>query len=233
MTSGLRTDPKTQLTLERWKNRRSTPSGSGPHSRAPASAWRPVEMRQQPATRFRIARRPVDHQPEFFQFAALAQVGLDKDRLPSQTRHVGLSARRDPRARLPGRRGRTPRQLRQRRWEAVPPPEGGPRRGATRAPSSRRPPPRSRRGQGHGPEDPHADGEHHRPGRRTPAWRRTPPSRRPRRRPGAGRGSRSSISLLYENSITRGSAALCRAGQDGRQLATSPGKRTSWYPGRA
>ena len=37
---------------------------------------RPVEMRQVIVIRFRIARRPVDHQPEFFQLR-LAQVGLE------------------------------------------------------------------------------------------------------------------------------------------------------------
>src|SRR5208337_4869220 len=75
---------------------------------------RSVEMGQVIVIGFGVPRRPVYHQPDFFQFAPrLAQVMLQKDLAPSQTRAPGLSSRRHPSALLPLARGNSVGQLRQ------------------------------------------------------------------------------------------------------------------------
>src|ERR1039458_5546188 len=61
-----------------------------------------VEMGQVIVIGFRIPRRPVHHQPDFFQLAPrVAQVVLQKNLAPSQTRAPGLSAPPHPTALLP------------------------------------------------------------------------------------------------------------------------------------
>src|SRR5208283_5017906 len=63
---------------------------------------RSVEMGQVIVIGFGGPRRPVYHQPDFFQFAPrVAQVVLQENLAPSQTRAPGLPARRYPRALLP------------------------------------------------------------------------------------------------------------------------------------
>src|SRR5579872_5359659 len=61
-----------------------------------------VEMGQVIVIRLSVSRRPVHHQPDFFQFAPrVAQIVLQINLAPSQTRSPGLSTRRYPRALLP------------------------------------------------------------------------------------------------------------------------------------
>src|SRR5208283_4895672 len=63
---------------------------------------RAVEMGQVIVVGFGVPRRPVHHQPDFFQLASrVAQVVLQENLAPSQTRAPGSPARRDPRALLP------------------------------------------------------------------------------------------------------------------------------------
>src|ERR1039457_4659418 len=63
---------------------------------------RSVEMGQVIMIGFGVPRRPVYHQPDFSQCAPrVAQVVLQENLAPSQTRAPGLPARRYPRALLP------------------------------------------------------------------------------------------------------------------------------------
>src|SRR5208337_743094 len=63
---------------------------------------RAVEMGQVIVVGLGVPRRPVHHQPDFFQFAPrVAQVVLQKNWAPSQTRAPGSPARRHPSALLP------------------------------------------------------------------------------------------------------------------------------------
>src|SRR5271169_2448875 len=63
---------------------------------------RSMEMGQVIVIGFGVPRRPVHHQPDFFQFSPrVAQVVLQENLAPSQTRAPGLPAHRYPRALLP------------------------------------------------------------------------------------------------------------------------------------
>src|ERR1700691_3909305 len=63
---------------------------------------RTVEMGEVIVIGFGVPRRPVHYQPDFFQFAPrVAQVVLQKNLAPCQTRAPRLPARRHPRALLP------------------------------------------------------------------------------------------------------------------------------------
>src|SRR5208282_1175085 len=63
---------------------------------------RSMEMGQVIVIGFGVPRRPVPHQPDFFQFAPrLPQVVWQENLAPSQPRAPGLPARRYPRALLP------------------------------------------------------------------------------------------------------------------------------------
>src|SRR5271156_2903797 len=63
---------------------------------------RVVKMSQVVVIGLGVPRRPVHHPPDFSEFAPrVAQVVLQKDLAPSQTRAPGLPARRHPRALLP------------------------------------------------------------------------------------------------------------------------------------
>jgi len=71
-----------------------------------------VQVSQIVVIRFGIARRPVDHQPDLFQFApGVAQFMLQEDRRPSQTRAPGFPSHCYTRGVLPFRRGDATRQL--------------------------------------------------------------------------------------------------------------------------
>src|SRR5271157_2023961 len=73
-----------------------------------------VEMGQGIVIGFRVPRRPIHHQPDFFQIASrVEQVVLQKDLAPSQTPAPGLPAGRHPRALLPLVLRDSARQLRQ------------------------------------------------------------------------------------------------------------------------
>src|SRR5271157_1668583 len=77
------------------------PSGAAQFQATGFGRWT-VEMGQIIVIGFGAPSRPVHHQPHSFQFAlGVAQVVLQKNLAPSQTRAPGLPACRDPRALLP------------------------------------------------------------------------------------------------------------------------------------
>src|SRR5271154_3983079 len=92
---------QSQVILGALKVLFDVPAGAAQFQATGFGGW-PVEVGQVIVVGFGITRRPIHHQPDFFQFAPrLAQVVLQKNLAPSQTRAPGLSARRHPRALLP------------------------------------------------------------------------------------------------------------------------------------